>query len=232
MRSRTAWLVGLLLAAGAWLLVHGRGEPAGSLPAHEGSAASDNAGLRQDGAGAAPDDRAHPTQGGQVPLPSVANDAAAPGVVGVRTRSDSAVTRSPSTTGAVGRPPEPAQPGLPPPSPSGNDAPAGKLTDRTGWGDASVARQLNKEFMPLASECIDQAKARRPRIEGLLAFTMVVAPTEHGRVVVASLELRPDNQIDDPELFECIRESSFALDGLNAPHDFDITMPLKPGGSG
>jgi hypothetical protein len=213
-------------------LVRGRGEPAGSLPARDDPAASDNVGPRRDGTRVAPDDRARPDQGGQVPLPSVANDAAAPGVVGVRTRSDSAVTRSPSATGAVGRPPEPAQPGRPPPSPSENDAPAGKLTDRTGWGDAGVARQLNKEFMPLASECIDQAKARRPRLEGLLAFTMVVAPTEHGRVIVASLELRPDNQIEDPELFECIRESSFALDGLKAPHDFDITMPIKPEGSG
>lgn len=110
------------------------------------------------------------------------------------------------------------------------------LTDRTGWSDASITQQLDHEFMPLASECIDQAKARAPGLRGLLAFSMLLAPTDAGKAIVTSIKLRPDNQITDPELFECIRESSFSLDGLKAPHDFDITMPIEPdtgaGGSG
>src|SRR5262249_6127896 len=109
---------------------------------------------------------------------------------------------------------------------SDDDAPAGKLTDRTGWGDPSIGKQLNKEFMPLASEGIDQAKARRPALKGLLGFSVLIPRTETGKVIVPSIKLRPDNQIDDPELFECIRESSFSLDGLKAPHDFDITMSI------
>lgn len=80
-----------------------------------------------------------------------------------------------------------------------------------------------------AAECIDQAKARNPRLAGLLSFTMVIAPAAAGRAIVAALEIRPDNQIADAELFECIRESSFALEGLKAPHDFDITMPIQAG---
>jgi hypothetical protein len=98
--------------------------------------------------------------------------------------------------------------------------------DRTGWDDQSVGKQLNKEFMPLASECIAQAQARKPALRGRLGFSMVLAPTENGRAIVASLRPRNDNEIDDPELLECIRESSFALEGLQAPHDFDITMPI------
>ena len=93
-------------------------------------------------------------------------------------------------------------------------------------------KQLNKEFMPLASECIDQAMARDPELRGMLGFTMVLAPTDNGRAIVTSLKLRADNQIKDPELLECIRESSFSLEGLKAPHDFDITMPIRSGGSG
>jgi hypothetical protein len=128
----------------------------------------------------------------------------------------------------------PDVPAAPPPAlPAGSDqGSGGKFTDRTGWGDDRVVKQLNKEFMPLASECIGQAQARNRQLHGMLAFTMVIAPTEGGRAIVASLKIRPDNQIDDPELFECIRESSFSLDGLSAPHDFDITMPVAPEGSG
>jgi hypothetical protein len=119
----------------------------------------------------------------------------------------------------------------PPPPPGGSDsdddAPGGKLTDRTGWADQGLGKQLNKEFMPLASECIDQAKARKPGLRGMLAYSMVLAPTDGGKAIVSSIRATARNEIQDPELFECIRESSFALDGLKAPHDFDITMPIE-----
>jgi hypothetical protein len=229
---RTAWLLVPLLAVAVWLVVRNNGE---ATEPHGMSATPVVTGrgvpVPSGGAGT-PDERARPGSGSRHPLPAVADNASAPGVVPGEISNDPAGTRPPSTTGATARPVEPTRTGSPPPARPDDDAPAGKLTDRTGWGDASVAKQLNKEFMPLASECIDQARARKPRLAGLLAFTMVVAPTENGRVIVASLKLRPDNQIEDPELFECIRESSFALDGLAAPHDFDITMPIQPGGSG
>ena len=59
---------------------------------------------------------------------------------------------------------------------------------------------------------------------------MLLTPTDEGKTIVSSVTPRPDNQIDDPELFECIRESSFSLDALKAPHDFDITMPIQSDG--
>jgi len=128
----------------------------------------------------------------------------------------------------------PAGPGRAPSSPgrSGGAGSSGELHDKTGWGDPSVGKQLNREFMPLASECIEQAVARRPGLHGVLGVTLQLSPTENGKAIVTSIKPRPDNQVDDPELFECIRESSFSLDGLKAPHDFEITMPIEPEGAG
>lgn len=120
-------------------------------------------------------------------------------------------------------PPIPALPTLPDDKDSGA---GGGLNDKTGWSDHSVVRQLNKEFMPLANECILHAKERKPFLEGMLSFTVIISPTVDGKAIVSSLKARPDNKIHDPELWECIRESSFALEGLTAPHDFDISMPV------
>jgi hypothetical protein len=53
-----------------------------------------------------------------------------------------------------------------------------------------------------------------------------LAPGENGRTVVVAVTPRQDHEIADPELLECIRESSFALEALRAPRDFDITMPI------
>jgi hypothetical protein len=75
------------------------------------------------------------------------------------------------------------------------------------------------------SECIDQAKARNPRLHGMLALSMSVAPTDTGKVIVSATPTG-NNQIEDAELLECIRESSFSIEGLKAPHGFDVSMPI------
>lgn len=132
-----------------------------------------------------------------------------------------------------------AQPSLPPApaagsgvAGSGAESSSGGLTDKTGWDDSSAVKQLNKELMPLVSECIDQARARNPRLHGLLALAMNVAPTENHKIIV-SVKPGPGNQVEDAELFECIRESSFSIEGLKAPHDFGVTIPIDAGsGSG
>lgn len=102
------------------------------------------------------------------------------------------------------------------------------LRDRTGgWGQAIVG-QLNKELLPLASECIDQATARSPRLEGTLALDLVVVPVDAKRAIVESVTPSPYNQIQDDELVECIRQSSFAMEGLGAPYNFTLSMPIEP----
>ena len=106
------------------------------------------------------------------------------------------------------------------------DEPGDQLVDRTDFVDPSVAQQLARELMPLVSECVDQAK-ERAHVEGTLIVQVTVAPADQGRVVVSGVTPRADNQVHDDELLECIRQSSFALDGLRAPHDFDLSIPIE-----
>ncbi|MCE9577324.1 MAG: hypothetical protein K8W52_29515 [Deltaproteobacteria bacterium] len=103
----------------------------------------------------------------------------------------------------------------------------GGLVDRRGRNDG-LGAQLNREFMPLASECIDLAQARNPALTGTLILQISLAPGDHGKAIVAAVKPRADNTIADPELLECIRESSFSLDALVSPYDFDLTMPITP----
>jgi hypothetical protein len=112
-----------------------------------------------------------------------------------------------------------------PPAPGAADS---GLRDRTGGRGEAIARQLNKELMPLASECIEQALARSPALEGLLALDLSLAPTEGGKALVESVVESPNNQIHDAELVECLRQSSFALEGLESSYSFQLSMPIKP----
>ena len=101
------------------------------------------------------------------------------------------------------------------------------LRDRTGWGEA-LLQQLDRELMSLATECIEMAKARNPRLEGMLALDLSLVPTEPGKAIVESVKEASYNQVRDPELVECLRQSSFALEGLDAPYNFTLSMPIKP----
>jgi hypothetical protein len=145
---------------------------------------------------------------------------------GTTTAAGSAAARAPggATPGPSGSPA--AGSADPRPIPRARDRrDDGELTDRTGW-NSDTARQLNRAFMPLASECIELAQARTPGLAGLLSYHVTIAPTDDGKAIVSAVTPRADNQIRDPELFECIQQSSFALEGLDAPHDFDVTMPI------
>lgn len=220
MRAKHAWLLVPVLVAAAWLLLRDRREATrlhGANAAPSGPTAMPSAAMATPAAPARPDrgvlSRPAAVDRGAVTAPAPAVAFGAP------------AARSPAEPLPAPAPPAPASPT---PAPSNDDSSGGQLADKTGWSDHSVARQLNKEFMPLASDCITRARDRKPFLEGLLSFTMVISPTPEGRAVVSALKIRPDNKIQDPELWECIRESSFALEGLTAPHDFDITMPIAP----
>jgi hypothetical protein len=221
-RASIGLIVGLILV-GVWWLLRDRGESSASpvtstsLQAGEAAAPAEGpapaAPARADGWSPAPaSPLASAPRGGPA-----GSDALAPG------RDARAATGRPPPI-PQGTDPARPRPALPPVAPSA--APADQLVDRTGWNDPSAVKQLNKEFMPLASECIEQARARKPHLRGRLVFAVSLAPTENGRSLVASIKLRPDNEITDPELLECIRESALALEGIKAPHDFDLTMPI------
>ena len=216
MRAKYALLLVPILAVATWLLMRGRGELADRLGTSSSQVDPQRIATTPVAPAADQPTASAPARPDRAPSPPVSAGRGAP-----------PPARAPGAPAAADRPgvPPPA-PAPAVPAPSADDAPAGKFNDKTGWGDQSVAKQLNREFMPLASECIDHAKSRKPFLSGLLSFTMVITPTGDGRAVVSALKVRPDNKIEDPEVWECIRESSFALEGLTAPHDFDISMPI------
>lgn len=227
MRQRATWVIVIVIAAAAWLLVRHSGRREGGAIVSPNPIAVERRDVTQDSDRTPRDEATHRSDAQKLPPASTSAVAAS----GDHARPPDVPAAPEGRAGTTSRSSAPATP--PPAPPAGSDeGSGGKFTDRTGWGDNGVAKQLNKEFMPLASQCIEQAQARNRRLQGMLAFTMVIAPADHGKAIVASLKIRPDNQINDPELFECIRESSFSLEGLQAPHDFDITMPIRPEGSG
>jgi hypothetical protein len=128
------------------------------------------------------------------------------------------------------RPPRPAaQPSEDEPRPSGG------LTDRIG-GREALMEHLNHDFMPLADECIEQARARRPELEGMIAIGLdTVADAELGGIVEA-VTVQPQNEVDDAELLECLSQTALSMilppPPESAREQFEITMPLEPQSQG
>lgn len=99
------------------------------------------------------------------------------------------------------------------------DADAGPgLTDRIGGRDALV-NALNRDFLPLADECIEQARERKPALQGMLTISLeLVADPELG-AVIDSTEYPAANEVHEDELLDCIRETALAT-----------TLPPPPAG--
>ena len=109
--------------------------------------------------------------------------------------------------------------------------PPGNLRNNLGGREALVER-LNQDFMPLASECIEQAHARTPRLEGMLAIGLETIADEELGAVVEVADPAPTNDVLDPSLLECLRESAFSLT-LPPPltsgrEKLEITLPIEP----
>ena len=107
----------------------------------------------------------------------------------------------------------------------------GDLRDRTGdHGD--LLRVMNEELMPLADECYALARDTNPELEGLLVLDIdIIGDEEIGGVIEA---VRPGeaNELVDPILLECMRESLFATT-LPQPEEsgrdaISLSMPLGP----
>lgn len=85
----------------------------------------------------------------------------------------------------------------------------GNIKDRIG-GRKALMDALNRDFMPLADECIAEATARLPELEGMLAIGIeVVGDAELGSVVetVSAGEL---NEVDDADLWECMEQTALS----------------------
>ena len=109
--------------------------------------------------------------------------------------------------------------------------PEGTMADKTGDFGPEVA-VLNRDFIPLVEECFDQAHARNPRLGGMLALNVSLAHAEGVGGIIESVEPGPGNQVRDPEMLECVRQSAFSVE-LPEPkrsgrNQRFLTIPLGP----
>lgn len=94
--------------------------------------------------------------------------------------------------------------------PGEEEAPAiTPLVDRTG-NHAYLARVLSEELLPLVAECEQLARARQPGLAGLLNLNVEILGDEELGGVIDSLETAADNEVVDPGMIECVRESLLA----------------------
>jgi hypothetical protein len=108
----------------------------------------------------------------------------------------------------------------------------GTFTDRIG-DRPYLTRVLSDEIMPLVDECVAQARERDAALGGMLAIELeIVADPEHGGIVETA-GASDRNEVADPELVECVRESTLSAI-LPAPEDGGreallITIPTDDG---
>jgi hypothetical protein len=116
------------------------------------------------------------------------------------------------------------------------EVPAGdepkRAVDRTGEL-AEEVRIMNREFLPLVGECIDQAHERNPRLRGMMAVSLKIATDAEFGAIFEDVQAAEGNELHDDELIECVRQSAFTLrlpaarlsgrDGLmlTVPHRID-----------
>lgn len=92
--------------------------------------------------------------------------------------------------------------------------------------------ELNKDFLPLSDECISNALARAPELRGLLAINFELVVDEELGAVIEHADMGANNEVHDPELQECVRESLLSM--ILSPGAADgsaalaITLEVEP----
>jgi hypothetical protein len=108
----------------------------------------------------------------------------------------------------------------------------GTMADHTGELGEENLRVLNHEFLPLVDDCYQQARERNPQLRGMLALDVKLAGADDVGGIIETLEpAQEGNQVDDEELFECVRQSAFSIQ-FPAPtkssrHFAQLTIPLE-----
>jgi hypothetical protein len=110
-------------------------------------------------------------------------------------------------------------------------AAAGTMVDRSG-NHGYLLKVMNEELMPLVDECYELARASRPELAGTLVLDVQILGDEDIGGVVDSIAPANINEIDDPTLNECVRESLLSIT-LPAPPTGGkdaiwLSMPLSP----
>lgn len=98
----------------------------------------------------------------------------------------------------------PSAPSEPPPA-----APPG-LAKRIEGHDELLAA-LDRDFMPLATECIELARERDPALAGMLSLNFELVVDEQLGAIVETVEFPLEGNVADTQLHECLRESMLSM---------------------
>lgn len=90
--------------------------------------------------------------------------------------------------------------------PAEEDPVPGNLTDRTG-NHGYLVKVMNDDLMPLADECYALARETQPELEGMLVLDVEIIGDEDVGGVVETVAIGQANELTDPGLVECVRES-------------------------
>lgn len=107
----------------------------------------------------------------------------------------------------------------------------GGLVDRTG-NHGYLLKVMNEELMPLADECYALARGTRPELAGMLVLDVEILGDEEIGGVVEAIGPGLGNELVEPLLLECMRESILSMT-LPAPPQggrdaLSLSMPLAP----
>lgn len=94
----------------------------------------------------------------------------------------------------------------------------GSLIDRSG-DHGYLLKVMNEELMPLVDECYELARAGRPELAGMLVLDVEILGEEEIGGVVEEVAPGTNNELSDPTLNECVRESLYST-----------TLPAPPRG--
>lgn len=95
---------------------------------------------------------------------------------------------------------------------------AGKIVDNSG-DHGYLMKVMNEELMPLVDECYELARAGRPELAGMLVLDVEILGEEEIGGVVEEVAPGTNNELSDPTLNECVRESLYST-----------TLPAPPRG--
>lgn len=109
-----------------------------------------------------------------------------------------------SSTGAEGSPAPPD--GVTSPTGPDDEPAAGNLSDRTG-DHGYLLKVMNDDLMPLADECYALARETQPELAGMLVLDFEIIGDEDIGGVVETVDPGQNNELLDPGLIECMRES-------------------------
>ncbi|HET9622282.1 MAG TPA: hypothetical protein VFP84_13005 [Kofleriaceae bacterium] len=191
-----------------------------------------------------PPEPAVQTTGSSVPVAAASDPAAtAKAAQRARDRVKRDALRAQIVQQLAAHPPPSAAAGDSPPasSPSSPESPASAaagsgMQNKIDPGHQALVDHLNHDFLPLASECIDQARQRTPGLTGTLGLRIETLSDDSHGGIIDDAALAPSNNVIDAELFECVRESAYSLSIpsplLNGREQFELTLRVGPDDAG